>query len=163
MIQSIRRLSRIRVRPRRKATRLPSPDEALVGAALTADQVALEARLHEEAAQTVCAALERMQQRERATSGGNPELEPYLAAYFDASRRMLIEHIAAVLGAQPITVARPARVARRHRRCRPPDLAGDAQYFACHPGGRAGDRRAGRRRARFLVRGQALLQHRQSG
>lgn len=97
----IRRISRIRVRPRRKGRPSPAPEEELVGAVLTAEQVALKAQLHEQAAQTVCATLERMQRRAHEAARTNPDLGPYLSAYFEASRRSLLEHTLAILDDYP--------------------------------------------------------------
>ncbi len=111
MIRMIRRFSRVRVRPRRKGRPIALESEGLP-TVLTADQIALNAFLHEQAAQTVCATLARMHLREQDAARRTPDLEPYLTAYFDASRHSLLQHTVAILDdhltAQPSRHAAPS-------------------------------------------------------
>ena len=113
----IRHVSRIRVRPRRKERPAPLPVQTPITAALAADHVALKAQLHEEAARTVCSALERMLQREQETARSTPELEPYLTAYFEVSRRSLLQHTLAILDEHAVhDASRPQRHEQPPRR-----------------------------------------------
>jgi hypothetical protein len=103
----IHRLSRIRVRPRRKGRPSPSPEQELVTAALAAKQVELNAQLHDHAAQIVRTTLDEMQQRADQAARTNPELAPYVNAYLLAAGRSLIQETTGMLDDQPIFVAPP--------------------------------------------------------
>lgn len=87
-----RRLPRVRIRPRR--FRMPpkvlSPEELQVAAELASQRAQMRADLERQAVETVGATLERMRERGQETARSNPELQPYLAAFFEASRQTLL-------------------------------------------------------------------------
>lgn len=96
-----RRIAPIRVKPRRKARSLRAPEHAVMTAALTADQVALKAQLHEQAAQSVSTTLTRMQRRTQEAARATPELEPFLTAYFEAAGAALLRNTLQIVNEPP--------------------------------------------------------------
>lgn len=74
-----------------------SADEMQVAAALAKERMRMAAELHNEAAEIVGQTLERSHRREQEAARNNPEISPFLSAYFDASRRTLLQNTADVL------------------------------------------------------------------
>jgi hypothetical protein len=109
----IRRISRIRVQPRRKCTPSSAPEAEVLSAALTAEQIDLNAHLHEQAAQSVATTLTRMQQRTQQAADTTPELAPLLTAYFHAASTSLLHHTLELLADPPQSPIPPARPPRR--------------------------------------------------
>lgn len=108
----IRKATRIRVTPRRKgrAHSAVAPEPEVLSTALTVDQVALQAQLHEQAAQSVTTTLTRMQQRTQQAVRTTPELEPFLTAYFEAAGSALMQNTLTILHDPPrVPPARPAQ------------------------------------------------------
>lgn len=103
----MRRVSRIRVRPRRKGNPSATPARQDLATVLTADQIQLNAQLHDYAAQTVSTALERMQQRSQQATRSNPELAPFLTAYFEAAGASLMQNTLALLDDQSVLQPMP--------------------------------------------------------
>jgi hypothetical protein len=97
----ISRFPRTQVYRRRKGSRVSPADDEHLTAILTADQIDLKARLHEQAAEQVTTTLTRMQQRTRQAARATPELEPFLSTYFEAAGTSLLQHTLAVLNDPP--------------------------------------------------------------
>jgi hypothetical protein len=95
----IRKLPRIGIRAQRQEA---SPDvvsaqEMEAAAALARERMRLAAELHDEAAKIVGETLERSTRREQEAARSNPEIGPFLSAYFDASRRSLLQSTSELL------------------------------------------------------------------
>jgi hypothetical protein len=110
----IRKTTRVRVKPLRKGSQSIAPEQEVLSAALTADEIDLKAQLHEQAARSVTTTLSRMQQRTQHAARSTPELEPFLTAYFEAAGSSLLQNTLAMLNDQPRSVpVRPVPEPRR--------------------------------------------------
>lgn len=103
-----RHMSRLKARPGRKGRQPVCPDQEPITTVLTADEIELNARLHEQAAQSVTTTLTRMQERTQLAAQANPELAPFLTAYFEAAGTSLLQNTLALLDEPPV-VSPPQR------------------------------------------------------
>jgi hypothetical protein len=107
-----RRLLRAPIRRRRFRVRADvlSAEEVRLGDELMRHQARIRADLERQAVEVVGTTLDRMRAREQETARRNPELRPYLTAFFEQSRQTLLRATGDVLvptyPGDPIDIAR---------------------------------------------------------
>lgn len=105
----IRNMACISFRSLNKGCR-PAPVQAAIPpVVVTAEQIALQAALQEQARQIVRASLAQLRDRAAHASQQTPALEPYLDTYVAAASQSLVQHAAVVLEDHATAQALPCK------------------------------------------------------